>query len=151
MTLKPSQSLYLDPEQELNVDIDVVSVSAGGGDLDISLPQVDLGCAGRPVWTAVQARSEQFDLQEDDLPITGGQTGPEASTGGVFLTQLQVGLNLILDWITDLGGQLNKAVRDVLQLTPGSAGSSEDGSLAGRTELVSESECWSGDFPHWFG
>ena len=140
--------IYLDPEQELNVDVDGVAVSAGGADLDISLPQVGRDSAGRPVW-ALLTRSEQFDLQEDDISITGDKAGSGASIGRVFLTQLQVGLNLILNWITDLGPRLTKAVRDILQLAPSSVSSSEDGSLLGRTELL-KPECWVGDFPHGF-
>ena len=60
-----------------------------------------------------------------------------------------VGFDLILDWIVYLGGWLIKTVGDVLQLALSPAGSSDDGSLAGRTELV-DPECWSGDFPGWF-
>ena len=123
----------LDPEQELDVDRNAVLVSAGA-DLDISLLQVGRYSAGGP--GRALARSGEFALEEDDISITGGQAGPGSSIGRVFLTQLQVGLNLILDWILYPGPRLTKAIRDILQLAPSSGGSSEDGSLAGRTELV---------------
>ena len=122
----------MDPEQELDVDRNAVLVSAEA-DLDISLLQVGCYSAGGP--GRALARSGEFALEEDDISTTGGQAWLRPSVGRVLLTQLQVGLNLILDWVTYPGSRLAKAIRDILQLTPSSGGSSEDGSLAGGTEL----------------